>query len=86
MSSRQAPEPSESINVNQLRLDLLTLERRLRDGEEKVRQAKLDGDSWAVDRWEPAWIRLLQQYEVAYDRLAAALGEPPPALPTALSE
>jgi len=77
MSSRQAPEPLASNDVDQLRLDLRRLERRLRDGEEKVRQAKQDGDYAFVDRYEPGWIRLLNQYERIYDRLTAILGAPP---------
>jgi hypothetical protein len=76
MSSRHAPEPSEANDVDQLRMELRRLERRLRDGEEQVRQAKLDGDYAFVDRWEPGWIRLLQQYELVHDRLTAVYGSP----------
>jgi hypothetical protein len=75
MSSRQAPDPFHNNDVDQLRLELRRLERRLKDGEEQVGQAKQDGDYAFVDRYEPAWIRLLYQYERLYDRLTVALGQ-----------
>ena len=73
MNPQQAREPFEPGDVDRLTFELSTLERRLKDGEEKVRQAKQDGDRGAVDRWERAWIRLLHQYEATHDRLNLAL-------------
>jgi hypothetical protein len=73
MNPQQARESFEPGDVDRLTFELSTLERRLKDGEEKVRQAKQDGDRGAVDRWERAWIRLLHQYEATHDRLHLAL-------------
>jgi hypothetical protein len=60
-------------DVDQLRADQAMLARRLADGEVKVRQAKEKGDWASADRWERAWIKLLQRYEDTSDRLNRAL-------------
>lgn len=70
--------PRRPVDLDDLDLprELANLERRLRDGEEKLRLAKEEGDWSDVERWETAWIRLLRQYEQLYDRLHPETDEP----------
>jgi hypothetical protein len=72
MRPRASAEPPEGGDRDLLQADLRRLERRLRDGEEKVRNAKDQGDWSSADRWETAWIGLLHQYETVVDRLFAS--------------
>ncbi len=69
MSPRESAGSSNRLDRDALQTELRTLERRLRDGEAKVRQAKENGDWVAADRWEAAWVKLLRQYEAVHDRL-----------------
>ena len=55
--------------VDELRNQLLMLERRLEDGYRRIEAAKLDGDD--ISAWETFWIDLLRQYEAVSDGLTS---------------
>ena len=73
---RSAPS-TEGLIAPDLTAQVRVLETRLREGEEVLRRAQETGvDPDLLRRWEVAWIKLLRQYELLYDRLGRqAAGE-----------
>ena len=70
MAQPKTAKAADRPSSQDLEEELRVYERRLREGEDLVRHGReTGGDGELLDRWEAAWIKLLRQYELLYDRV-----------------
>jgi hypothetical protein len=71
MASSESVPPVERSSIESLELEIRNLERRLRRGEEVIRDARAAGeDRERVEYLERKWLELLIEYEARADRLS----------------